>query len=393
MDITQSYQLANEATQEILGESGIINEDYSNLVDIGESLFDAHAVDAYVRTLVNKVGKIEFVNKLYRGKLPSLLKTSWEFGSVLQRISMELPEASENESWELRHGEVYSNEVFYKPTITTTFYNKKTTIEVDMSITDMQVRQSFSSRGELNAFISMIQTAIENTLTLKIEALSMATLRNMIGETVYNEFDGATVPVQHDAGSGIRAVNLLYLYNTHFFGESTSDYITADEALTDEDFMRYATYIMGLYSERITGYSTLFNLAGKERFTDAEMLHWVLLADFEKGASSYLYSTTFNEQFNKLPSAEIVPFWQGSGLGYSFEDVANVKCTTASNNSIDIDGVVGVMFDDYAVRINCEDRRTTQAYNAKAEFTNSYSKYDMNAMNDLGENFVVFFIA
>lgn len=384
MEVNQIYQLMNAVTHEVLGETAIISEDLSNVVDIGTAIFNASALDNYVRSLVNHIGKVIFVNRPYTGNAPSVLMDGWEFGSVLEKINASLPEATENESWELTDGASYDPNVFYKPTVDAKFFNKRVTFEVPMSFTERQVKESFSSAEQLNGFLSMLYNAVDKSLAVKIDALIMRTINNMIGETVYADYAGASI----SSKSGVKAVNLLYLYNTQF---GTS--LTAADALTTPAFIRYAAYQMGLYASRLSKISTLFNVGGKDRFTPADLLHVIMLADFRQAADVYLQSDTFHENFTALPKSEIVPYWQASGTAYAFSTTGEVKVTTAGEHSVDVTGVLGVMFDRDALGVANLDRRVTTNYNPKAEFFTNWSKFDAGYFNDLNENFVVFFAA
>lgn len=384
MQVSQIYQIMNTVTTEVLGESAIVNEDLSNIVDIGESVFNANAIDNYVRSLVNHIGRVIFVNRPYSGSVPSVLMDGWEYGSVLEKISAELPEATENESWELEDGTSYDPNIFYKPTVTAKFYNKRVTFEIPMSFTERQVKESFSSAEQLNGFLSMLYNAIDKSMTVKIDGLVMRTINNMIGETVYNEYTDA----DYTTKSGVRAVNLLKLYN-----DKTGSALTAEQAITTPEFVRFASYEMGLYVNRLSKISSLFNIGGKDRFTPEDMLHVVMLADFAKSADAYLQSNTYHDEFTKLPRAEIVPYWQGSGTGYAFADTSAINIKTASNNDINLTGIIGVMFDRDALGVTNLDRRVTTSYNPKAEFYNNWYKFDAGYFNDTNENFVVFFVA
>lgn len=385
MDFKQVYELVNQATNEVLGETAILKEDLTNVVDIGDAIDNARAFDGYVRSLVNHIGKCIFVNRVYRGSVPSILMDGWEYGSILEKINCELPEAQENESWELTDGAEYNPNIFKAPKVEAKFYNKRVTFEIQMSFAEKQVKQSFSNAGQLNAFVSMIYTAVENALTIKIDSLIMKTINNLTGET-YNDEDAGS---GYGASSGIRAVNLLYLYNQKF-----SQSLTADECLTDKDFIRFASYTIGLYKDRLSKMSTLFNIGGKERFTPADSLHLVLLSDFDRSAKVYLYDA--NGQLKdgnlQLPSAEIVPYWQGSGTSYAFGDVSKVYAKTSDNHDVEITGILGVMFDHNALGVTNIDRRVTTNYNPKGEFYNNYYKFDAGYFNDFNENFVVFFV-
>ena len=384
MKVSQIYELMNSVTKEVLGEEAVVNEDLSNVVDIGTALFNASAIDAYVKSLVNHIGKVIFVNRPYSGSVPSVLMDGWEFGSVLEKISADIPEATENESWELENGTSYDPNIFYKPSVTAKFFNSKVTFEVPMSFTEKQVKQSFSSAEQLNGFLSMLYNAVDKSMTIKIDSLVMRTINNMIAETIYADYNGASTSTK----SGVRAVNLLKLYNDKF-----SHTLTAEAAVTDPEFVRFASYTLGLYSDRLSKISTLFNVEGKERFTSADYLHVVLLSDFAKAADAYLQSDTYHNEFTKLPNAETVPYWQASGTGYDFESVSKIDVKTASGNTVSQTGILGVMFDRDALGVTNLDRRVTTNYNPKAEFYSNWYKFDAGYFNDLSENFVVFFVA
>lgn len=396
MDVKQIYTLINSVSGEVLGKTDIVTKDLTGIVDLGKEVFNQNAVDNYVKSLVNHIGKVIFVNRPYVGKVPSVLMDAWEFGSVLEKISADVPEAEENDTWNLKDGQSYDQDVFHKPTVTAKFFNSKVTFEVPVSITERQVKESFSNAAQLNGFISMIYAAVEKSMTIKADALIMRTINNMIAETVLADAQafgakaaGDVTGTNLSSASTARCVNLLKLYNDKT-GASTK--LTAAKAITDPDFIRFASYIMGTYADRLQSISTVFNVGGKERFTPKDMLHVVLLSDFAKAAQTYLYSDTFNRGDVLLPQAETVPFWQGSGKNYEFASTGHINIKESGGKAVEISGVLGVMFDRDALGVCNLDRRVTTNYNAKAEFFNNYYKFDAGYFNDTNENFVVFFI-
>ena len=372
MKVTQIYELVNNATLSVLGEAAVLQEDLSNIVDIGKTIIDTNNLDNYVKSLVNHIGKVVFVNRLYQGGVPSVLMDAWEYGSILEKISTELPEATESDSWKLADGATYDPNVFYQPKVNVKFFNSKTTFEIPISFTEMQVKESFSNVNQLNGFLSMLTTSVENSMTVKLDALIMRTINNMIGEVV-------------DSGN---AVNLLEQYNT-VYGTTLK---TAD-VITDRDFIRYATYIISLTTDRMERISTLFNVGGKERFSPKDMQHVVLLSDFALASATFLRSDTRNQELVTLPKHETVPYWQGSGVAYEFEEVSKVNVKTSSGEEVEVSGVLGVVFDREALGVSNLDRRVTTNYNPKAEFYTNFYKFDAGFFNDLDENFVVFYVA
>lgn len=384
MKVTQIYNIMNSVTSEILGDSAVLAEDLSNIVDVGTAIFNASAVDNYVRSLVNHIGRVIFVNRPYSGNVPSVLMDGWEYGSVLEKISADLPDATENESWELTNGASYDPNIFYKPTVEAKFFNKRVTFEIPCSFTERQVKESFSNATQLNGFLSMLYNAVDKSMTVKIDALVMRTINNMIGETINNDYGSDGLATK----SGVKAVNLLYLYNQRY-----GTTLTAVNAITDPEFIRFAAYEMGVYTKRLSKISSLFNIGKKDRFTPPDLLHVVMLADFKKSANVYLQSDVFHDTFTELPNSEEVPFWQGSGIDYSFGDVSTINIKTATGIDVNASGILGVMFDRDALGVTNLDRRVTTNYNPKAEFYTNWYKFDAGYFNDTNENFVVFFVA
>lgn len=400
MKVTQIYTLMNSVTGEVLGKTDLVKEDLSNVVDVGKEIFDNTSVDNYVKSLVNHIGKVIFVDRPYSGNIPSMMMDSWEFGSVLEKISADIPEATENKSWDLQDKQSYDTNVFYKPSVSAKFFNSKVTFEVPMSFTELQVKESFSSSNQLNGFLSMLYNAVDKSMTIKLDSLVMRTINNMIANTVQAEFPTATAG-DYSEQTGTKAVNLLKLYNDKFFpagtgGTANPDALTVDKALTDAEFIKFAAYTIANYKDRLSKISTLFNIGEKERFTPADMLNIVMLSDFKNSASVFLESNTYHNELVALPKCETVPYWQGSGQAYAFDDVSTINVsvnTGAATKDVTISGILAIMYDHDAMGVCNLDKRVTTNYNAKAEFYNNYYKFDAGYFNDFNENFIVFFIA
>ena len=382
MKVEQVYELTNTIAQELLGESVIVNEDLSNVVDIGkafENMGDRY--DKYVRSLHDHIGKMWFVNRTYSGGSPNILMDGWEFGSILEKVRADMPQAEENESWELQDRTSYDPNIFYKPAVHAKFFNNRVTFEIPISITEKQVRSAFSNATQLNAFYSMIYNAVDKAMTVRLDSLIDRTINAGIAETMYDAFPAGTY-----TGTTVRAVNLLKLYNDSV---AQADQLTAEQALRldNEDFLKKCAFIMGKYVDRLAKLSTSYNIGGTEKFTPRDLLHFVLLSDFKRSADVYLQSDTFHNELTRLPDAETVPYWQGE------EVVHKIMVTTPTGHAVTLTGIMGVMFDRDAMAVCNMDRRTTTNYNPKAEFWNEWHKMDAQYILDLDENIVVFFIA
>lgn len=378
MKVEQIYNIVNTLSNEYLGESGLVNEDLSNIVDIGDKVVNLDNLDRYVRSLIDQIGKIVFVNRPYKGGRPSILMDGWEYGAIMEKITYDnLPEAEENDSWNLEDGRSYDPNIFTKPQVSAKFFSKKTTYDIAMSFAERQVKSAFQDATQLNSFFSMIETAIFNSLTVKNDALAQRAINNMIAQTIADDDD-------------VRAVNLLTMYNTQYTKE-----LDASDAIYDPDFVRYASYVIRLYVSRLQKMSKLFNVGGKDRFTPIESMHLQMLNEFNIAAETYLYSDVYHDEFVRMPAAEIVPFWQGSGTNYNFDSTSKIHVTTqdgTSTQSVEQSGILATLFDRNACAIVNENFRVTANYNGRAEFYNNWYKCDSGFFNDMNENFVVFYV-
>lgn len=388
MEIKQIYEFVNGATAEALGESVVVNEDLSNIVSIGDEVFNANAMDKYVKALVNRIGKVIFVNRVYQGSAPSVMMDGWEYGSVLQKVSANLPDARVNETWELEDGQSYDPHIFHKPKgVKAKFYNEYVTFEIDMSFTEEQLKMSFSNATELNGFISMLYTNVDNSMTVKIDELIRRTINNMIAETIYADYKAEGLNTK----SGVKAINLLCLYNNTV--NAGNEALTVEKAITDPEFIRFAAYRIKLTHDRMRTMSTVFNVGAQPRFTPTDLSHIVLLSDFASAADIYLQSDTFHNELTKLPTAEVVTYWQGSGNDFSFNEVSKIDVKSSGNHTVTTTGILGVMYDRWALGVSNVNRKVTSQYTPNAEFFTNFYKYRAGYFNDLNENFVVFFIA
>lgn len=394
MKITQVASLVNETTKELIGTENVINEDLSNVVDAGTEIFNNTSYDHFVKSLVDHIGRVIYVDRKYTGNTLALMRDSWEYGAVLEKISAGLPTATENESWALEDGTSYDQNIFTKPDVSAKFFDKRITFEIPLSIADKQVKSAFSSATQLNAFVSMLWGMVDKSMACKMESLASRTVNSFIGSTIAHEFP-SVANNDYSGSTGVKAINLLKLYNDQF-GLTGETALTKDNCLFSAEFIRYATLTIDKTLSRMRRMSTLFNIGGMPRFTPADKQHLILLSDFKAASDVYLQSDTFNDQYTELPNATEVPYWQGSGTGFAIGSVGNVHVQIPINDTtkeINISHVLGVAFDHDACMIACLDERTTSNYNAKAEFTNYWRKVDCGLIRDENENFVVFFVA
>lgn len=379
MLVEQIADIVNQTTAEVTGQEAIAEVDLNKVVETGAEVLESgdKVIDNYVKTLIDHIGKVVFVNRPYSGSTPSVMMDSWEYGAILEKITYEgLPEAEENESWDLQDGKSYDPNIFYKPTVSAKFYSERRTFDIPMSFAQRQVKSAFSSASQLQAFFAMIETAISNGMTVKMDSLVRLTLANAIATIYANRVSN---PVQY-YGLVARYVSAT--------GDQT---VTKANALVSPEFTRWASMEMRRVISRMRNLSTLFNKGEKHRFTAGDRLHLILHSDFVAAAEAYLYSDTYHDEFVRLPKAEEVSFWQGTGSTFAWDDTSKIIVTPRdAQEPVTVEDIIGIAWDRDALGVSNLDRRVTTNWNPKAEFTNNWYKFDAGYFNDFNENIVVF---
>ena len=395
MKPVQIASVLNSAIQkEITGEVDLIKEDLSNIVDVGKVITSsldvagANAVNSFVQTIIDRVGRVKYVDRTYRSQAPNIVKDSFEYGSILMKVRAEVPDFQENTTWKLGdldgYGIADAGEldpfVISAPKAEQMVFNKRITFEAPITIGEVQLKQAFTSASEMGRFIAMIENRIQLKMTLATDALIMRTINNLIGLKI--------------GSSSTNVINLLSLYNT---AVGVGNTLTAEQALRNTEFLRFATKTIALYKDYLKGASVNYNEGDYLTFTPEDRLKFVVLSEFAKDMETYLYADTYHNEFVKMAGYSTVPYWQSQGDGvddYAIRSALDITATDGvSTYDVVQSGIIGVMFDEEAAAVVNENYRTTAQYNARGEYTNYFYKWDAGYMNDTYENCIVFLVA
>lgn len=387
-NVAQIADFVNTATKEVIGEEAIQTEDLSNIVDIGRQMQDVYnpinnPFDLFVRSLVNQIGKVIFWDRPYASVAPSVLMDAWRYGSILEKIRTKMPSATETDDWQLEDGVDYSPYVVHIPTVSAKFFNDRTTFSIEQTIARKQVECSFQSAYQMQAFVSMLTTWRANSFTIKNDALINRTIATAAANAYYH---GTLV-----SGAKATAYNLLTMYNN----ETGASIASAEAALRNEGFIRYAIYKMALITDLMRAATSNYNTGDDiVTFTPPDRLHMVMLSDFARSAGVYLHDAPnqFNIEKLALPTAESVPFWQAMGTG-DYATRAKIMIKHSGINSgtpVTVTNLLAVAFDHDALGVTNYDATSESVYNQRTSTTNIFDKRIAGYFNDFDEQCVVF---
>lgn len=377
MKVNQIYEMLSTIYGEVTGKTDVIAENLSNIVDVGAELTSAEYRENYVKSLLNRIGRMVFVDRPYEGKAPDILREGWEWSSIMSKSRTKDFEAVTNPAWALTKGESVDQYIYSPPEVQTTLYNTMNTWEIDCSFVNRQLKQSFTSAAEFDRFISMLRTQINNNQVQYIDELTMRTINNFIG---------------HRIATNTAVIDVLASYNAAF-GQT----LTAEAAPYSKEFLRHFAYLLLLYKSRMAEKTANFssNDEGYTTFTPNEFLHVTILDVFGEALKIYLQSDTFHDDLVSIGEFDTISKWQGTGQGaaYTFDQISRINITVSgltSSNTVNRSGIIGIMHDRDAMGIINEERRIEVAYNSRGEYWNNFFKVDTRLFNDPAENGIVF---
>ena len=376
-DVSQIYTIVNSVAKQTLGESAIEVVDSSTMIALGDKVLSSDVdTDNFTNNLVDRIGKTVFSVRNYTALYPDVVKHPFEFGCIVQKIYVDLPDAKENNSWEIGK-ETYKPE--YAPVIKANvkqkLFSKISTWEIDCTIPDYMLRTAFKDAVQMGVFINAIFTAMDNRMQIAIENMVDLTRASFIARKLFNK---------KPCGS----INLLLEYNT-----LTNAGLTVNSCMRNVEFLKWASMTISIWLKRMTRMSKLFNDEGYARHTPSDSLVLTVLQDFASATDTFLQADTYHNELTKLPLYDTVPYWQGSGTSFDFNDTSKIVIKLDATNTITQTGVIAVAYDYEALGTTINERRSSTERNNKDEYTNYYNKANIGYFNDMSENGIVFYIA
>lgn len=374
--VEQIYTLVNETAKESMGEKAIAVKDVSTLIALGDSVLASNIdTENFLNTLVDRIARTVFSVRQYESDTEGMVRHPFEFGCIVQKIYVDLPEAKENNSWEI--GKDGYTPVFapvIKPTAKQKLFNGITTWEVDVTIPDYMLRTAFTNETSMATFIDAIFTAMDNMMTLALENNANLTRASFIARKIHG-------------AKPCGAINLLHEYNT-----LTNAKLTVETALMNAEFLAWASRSINLWVKRMSKMSVLFNEENYKRHTPKDKLVVNLLQDFTSACDTFLGANTFHDELVKLPMYDSVAYWQGAGTSFEFNDTSAINIKIDDTTTVAKTGVIGVIYDYEAMGVTLNERRSTSERNNHDEYTNYYNKANIGYFNDMSENGIVFYL-
>ena len=377
MKTDQIYAVLNSINQQSEGKADITVTDTSSFVALGDTVLSSSAnTEPFLNTLCQLIYTDIVEGRAYESPLRSLVKDTMQWGAIVRKISVDMPDLVEDEAVELKDGQSLDQYKIKLPVAHQYLFVKRTPYSAFVTIQREWLEEAFGSEAAMERFISTIFQKIQNRLELSIEGLTKMSIANYIG-----------------LAKTAQTLNLVTMYNAEHGGELG----TGISALHNADFVRWAVGIIKQMMADITSMSTLYNYEGEERFTPYTKQHLMMLSRFKTQIETVALYGAFNEDYLKLAKKELVPHWQGSGtaaMQFDKQSSINVNVATPGEESahqVTLSNVVAVLFDDEALGAYRKIKKVaTTPLNARGLYTNTFFHEQQLWFNALDENFIVF---
>lgn len=385
MKVNQIYSLLNDINAQMFGADALDVHDLSGIISMGDSIVgDGTQTDKFLGKLVDRIGKTVIRTLDLELDFPGLFMDSFEFGAILQKITVNPFDAIQSSEWTV--GEAGFTPTLldiHKPEVAVTYFKDSTTWKYQVTIPDDLFSTAFTSETAMSQFIDAIIKSMTDSMTLSLNNMSRTAVNNLMAEKIL-------------AG---KEINLLAMYN----GESGE--LTAAEAMQDKEFLRFAVNTIRKYIKYLREPSVLYNEGIGQtpvvRATARDNMHVLALTEFVAGVECYLQSDTFHDELVAMPLYTEVAYWQANQNTTinDFETNSSIAVTPSSQageqtpTDVEQSGIICCLADRQAVAIGLNKRRSGSFYNSIDAYSNISSTATIQYINDLSENVIVFVVA
>lgn len=373
------------------------------IVDLGEKLnvVDGEiavgsAPDLMFKALISQIGKIVIDNRRYTASLPNLFVDTHNWGLLTEQIMIELSDVMIDEMWNpngyINYNEPISGGVYpgveegkriasiefgcYKPPVSASIYKKAHGIMVALTTARDQFFTAFRGVDEYNSFIAGLYNSVENTLQVKAEIYGLMTVSMGIAKATANS---NVINLRDEwialGGSGVEGAELMYL----------------------PDFQRYMLQRIADVKSYVRRIGTDFN--NHQHVTFSSDPNVILLSQVANAAKFGVRANTYNEKLLGIGDYDTTPSWQASVDGvntvpYNLTTASSILLSKAAataagltvgegETSYQIDGIIGVLYDRFAMGVTLDKRKVTQQYSASRDtFNHFYHSLIQYIVND-----------
>lgn len=386
----QIKTLLNDVIEDLTGQSAAIQDiDTTDLVSMGKAISNMELLEGWYGKLVNRLAKTVYFVRVYDPKRArSILRDEHEYGAFVQKVYYTAPDFVDNPEYGIPSSGSYTQHSPYDVSavvaVDAKIFGGQGTFALEIIRPVDQIRSAFLSDSEMMRFIDGIYLTIENKLKLAEEALVSTAVCTAMAADIN--------------GGNVR--NLLTEYNTLHANDTGFVALTAAQALTDADFLKFASKEINQLISYMEDMSTAYNVNGYMTFTDRDNLVVEMLADAAAAFDTYASADTFHNELIALPRYEKVNKWQFTGQsGKGFDNLSSIdivhddfKSATNLTGEITETGIIAFVHDIEHVAAYFGHRRSWEKYNERDDIYIHGETARKGYAVDLNANGMVFIV-
>lgn len=371
MAVKQIYDIVNSVNSQTMGVTDLTVVDEAGLVSLGQTVLSTNGLaDTWLNSLAQRIGRTIISFREYKSKYSDMVLDSMQWGNIVQKIKVSMPEATEDESYSLVDGQSVDMYKVANPKVTQSFFTTESPYQFYVTIKREQLEEAFTSENAMNGFIGAIYGEVQNAIELSLEGLARNCINNFIAERFFK--------------SKKCTFNLLEMYNNE-----TGEKLTVNTCKHDKEFLAYCVSRINLVSKYMENMTKIYNDGTQTRHTPKALQHLRILEDFESRLETVVQYQAFRDGYVKLNNYHTTSFWQS----IKSPDSINVKPSNA-DTSISQSNIVAILYDRDALGLYKKDSwNSTTPFNSAGGYYNTYYHHKELYFNDVSENFVVFYLA
>lgn len=374
IEVNQIYDLCNQIFQQMTGRTDIAAVDSASLVAMGNEVSNLGKNDLWLNTLARRIGLTIDTYRAYRNKFSDLYRTQVEWGALVQKLTVEMPDAVADDMYKVgqMNGQALDHYIINNPKAKQKIFDKETPYSFFITMQEKMLTEAFLNAGAMSSFVNQVFGKVQNKIEVVLEDLARVALVNMMCNL-----------------STKQEIKLVTLYNSR-----TGSTLNPQTALFDPGFMCFAIGMMNNIASKLETMSVLFNADSYDRFTPKSEQRFYVLADFITQLETVVQYAAFGPQYVNKPVDIAVPYWQGVKEGEDVNDIAVIsKVIGKVDSKVDktIENVVAVLFDREAIgTFRQEEKVLTTPVNARGAYYNTFWHEKQMWFNDMSENAVIF---
>lgn len=374
IEVNQIYDLCNQIFQQMTGRTDIAAVDSASLVAMGNEVSNLGKNDLWLNTLARRIGLTIDSYRAYRNKFSDLYRTQVEWGALVQKLTVEMPDAVADDMYKVgqMNGQALDHYIINNPKAKQKIFDKETPYSFFITMQEKMLTEAFLNAGAMSSFVNQVFGKVQNKIEVVLEDLARVALVNMMCNL-----------------STKQEIKLVTLYNSR-----TGSTLNPQTALFDHGFMCFAIGMMNNIASKLETMSVLFNADSYDRFTPKSEQRFYVLADFITQLETVVQYAAFGPQYVNKPVDIAVPYWQGVKEGEDVNDIAVIsKVIGKVDSKVDktIENVVAVLFDREAIgTFRQEEKVLTTPVNARGAYYNTFWHEKQMWFNDMSENAVIF---